>query len=143
MPVGIIHWAIPGVLAHGERPGFPLRSVPPEAVEDWFKEVKRQGIRSVINLLVEDEMAVYYRRLGRPLLDYYAEAGLRVREVAHADDGVPVSSRILLDRVRVAFEHLPKPVLIHCSAGAERSQQAVALLCKEWKTRTKKRRKEA
>jgi protein tyrosine phosphatase (PTP) superfamily phosphohydrolase (DUF442 family) len=139
----MIHWAIPGVLAHGERPGFPLRAVPSDVVEDWLKEVKRQGIRSVINLLVEDEMAVYYRRLGLPLLDYYAEAGLRVREVAHDDGGMPVSNRILLDRVRVAFENLPKPVLIHCSAGAERSQQAVALLCMEWKARTKKRCKEA
>ena len=134
-----IAWVIDGVLAYSERPGFPLPTVPARTVDQWLEAVRSQGIRSVINMLSEEEMAVYYRHLGQPLLQYYGDAGFEVREVAHEDLGVVVTKQVLVDRVRAAFDNLPKPVVIHCSAGAERSKLAVAALRKAWKLRAKKR----
>ena len=136
-----IKWVIDGVLAYGERPGYPQLTVPARIVDQWMDEVQRQGIRSVINMLSEDEMAVYYRHLGQPLLQYYADAGLEAREVAHEDLGVVVTKRVLLDRVIAAFENLPQPVIIHCSAGAERAKQAVNAICQDWKACAKKPRR--
>ena len=134
-----IHWIIPGVLATSERPGYPEITVKPAAVDHWLAGVRRQRILSVINLLSDDEMAVYYRHLGQPLVQYYADAGLEVRQVAQEDMGVVVPRRVLLDRVKAAFESLPKPVIIHCSAGAERSKAAVDVICRAWKRQTRQR----
>ncbi|MEI7728099.1 MAG: hypothetical protein WCO56_00895 [Verrucomicrobiota bacterium] len=136
---GEIHWIIPGVLATSERPGYPGITVKPTAVDRWLEEVRRQRIRSVINLLSDDEMTVYYRQLGQPLAHYYTDAGLAVRQVAQEDLGVAVPSHVLLDRVKTAFASLPKPVLIHCSAGTERSKIAVAAICRVWKRQARQR----
>lgn len=136
-----IQWEIDGVLASSERPGFPNHTVPARVVDQWLEGAGRQGIRSVINMLSEEEMAVYYRRLEQPLAEYYTDAGLEVRQVSHEDMGVIVTRSVLLDRVQAAFDNLPKPVIIHCSAGAERSKLAVEALCKAWKLRGKKRRR--
>jgi hypothetical protein len=76
----------------------------------------------------EYEMNVYYRHLDQPLIEYYSGAGLSVRCVSHMDRDVPVSDAILLARVRYAFEALPQPVLIQCSAGLERSRDAALAL---------------
>jgi len=95
-------------------------------------------IRSVINLLSKEEMTVYYRHLGRPLIEYYSDAGLAVRHVSDEDMGVIVPSHVFLDRVLTAFEVLPRPVLVHCSAGAERSALAVDFICNQWRTRLQK-----
>jgi protein-tyrosine phosphatase len=135
-----IHWAIKGVLACSERPGYPNHTVPARTVDQWLEAVGRLGIRSVINMLSEEEMAVYYRHLESPLVQYYIDAGLAVQEVAHEDLGVVVPQAVLLDRVRAAFEVLPKPVLVHCSAGAERSKIAVEAIRGSWKPNTRKPR---
>ena len=55
---GAIHWIIPGVLACGERPGFPNHTVSARTVDGWLEEAQRQGVRSVINMLSNEEMAV-------------------------------------------------------------------------------------
>jgi hypothetical protein len=136
---GGIHWEIDGVLACSERPGFPNHTVPARVVDQWLEELRRQGVRSVINMLSEEEMAVYYRHLEQPLVEYCADAGFEVRQVSHEDLGVIVTKSVLLDRVHAAFNNLPKPVIIHCSAGAERSKLAVKAICKMWKRRNKKR----
>lgn len=133
-----ITWAIPAVLACSERPGFPNHTVHGREVDQWLKAVGQQGIRSVINLLSKEEMTVYYRHLGRPLMEYYSDAGLAVRHVSDEDMGVIVPSQIFLERVQTAFEALPKPVLIHCSAGAERSGLAVDFICIRWGTSPQK-----
>jgi hypothetical protein len=134
-----IQWAIPGVLAYGGRPGYPDPSVPVRIVDQWLDELERQGIRSLINMLSEDEMAVYYRRLEAPLTQYYSLAGLEVRRVSHEEQGVVIAKPILQARLLAAFESLPKPVLIHCSAGGERSMEAVEGICKACRIPTEKR----
>ncbi|MEI7729364.1 MAG: hypothetical protein WCO56_07315 [Verrucomicrobiota bacterium] len=134
-----IQWAIPGVLAYSGRPGYPDYSVSTHVVERWLEELGRQGIRSVINMLSEDEMDVYYRRLEAPLAQYYADAGLEVRQISHLDQGVVVAKPTLQARLLSAFESLPKPVLIHCSAGVERSKEAAEGISNACRTATGKR----
>ena len=133
-----IKWPIPDVLACSEHPGFPNHTVHVREVDQWLNAVRQRGIRSVINLLSKEEMTVYYRHLGRPLIEYYSDAGLAVRHVSDEDMGVIVPSHVFLDRVLTAFEVLPRPVLVHCSAGAERSALAVDFICNQWRTRLQK-----
>ncbi len=127
-----IRWVIEGVLASSGRPGFPNHSVSTKAVDQWIARIDRLGVRSVICMLSEDEEAVYYRRLRQSLVDCYSEAGLQVRQVSYEDMGVAVTLPILVDRVLTAFAILPKPVLVHCSAGVERSQLATESICHAW-----------
>ncbi len=130
----LIKWPIIKVLAVSERPGFPNPTVRASEVNQWLRVVLGQGIRSVINLLSEDEMSVYYRHLERPLMEYYKAAGLDAREVSDEDMGIPVKTGVFLERVLTAFKVLPKPVLIHCNAGAERSGLAVETISREWES---------
>lgn len=128
----LIHWVIEGVFAYGERPGFPSHTVPARTVDLWLAEAKRQGVRSVINMLSDEEMGVYYRHLGQPLIEYYSDAGMEVRQVSYEETGVVLPEQIIIDRVRTAFHCLPHPVIIHCSAGEERSKLAVDAILEEW-----------
>jgi hypothetical protein len=134
--IGSVQWVIKGKLACGERPGSGLPIVPTKVVDQWLAHLIHLRIKSLIVMLTEDEMASYYPHLGQSLIDYYRGAGFEVRTVANQDcDGV-VNSRVMRSRVRAAFDALPKPVLVHCNAGLERSKKlAIPAICKEWQKR--------
>ena len=122
---GSVHWVIKGELAYAQRPGSGLSIVPGKTVDRWLEQVRQLRFKSLIVMLSGDEMASYYPHLGQPLIDYYKDAGFEARSVATQDrDGI-VSLPVLRKRVQAAFKALPKPVLIHCNAGLERSQFAI------------------
>jgi protein tyrosine phosphatase (PTP) superfamily phosphohydrolase (DUF442 family) len=83
--------------------------------------LKRYGIRSVINLRGENPKHAWYREE----LEAVRAAGVVHRDLA-------LSSRRVVTRRQVGelvtlFKDLPKPVLIHCSGGADRVAFAAAL----------------
>ena len=123
-----IEWFVPSKLARSSRPGWwdgrPVSAVVPE----WIGRVRQMGVRSIVCLLTQAELKKHYRREGVDLLQSYAEAGFVVAHVPVGDDKTPPMSPRDLQRLAKAAKDLPAPILVHCSAGVDRTGCAVDLL---------------
>lgn len=136
-------WVIPGSLACAQRPlrdhpEFGGRSpLPPAArplVESWVDRVLEAGFRSVLSLLDVTQLDRYYVRGGinlhpHGLLGYYESRGINVESIPCTDYQRPTDTQ--MGQVLAAFRRLPKPVLLHCSAGIDRTALVAAFLWRE------------
>ena len=121
-------WVIEGVLARCHRPGYPANRPAQETIRAWADAVLELGIRSVVCVLDQEQIS-RYGRLGLDgggLLGYYRTLGLTVEHILAEDYQTPPLSAEQLDRAWRAFQGLDKPVLVHCSAGRDRTGAAVA-----------------
>jgi hypothetical protein len=126
-------WVLPGRLACAQRPlrdhpkfggRAPLTAEARPLVEVWVDRVVQGGFRSVISLLETAQLDRYYSRGGinlhpNGLLGYYESRGLNVESIPCTDYQRPSADQ-LSQALRI-FERLPKPVLLHCSAGIDRT----------------------
>lgn len=99
---------------HEVVPGQYYRSAQPTAAQiaDY---AKRYGIRSILNLRGAEPQSAWYRqevaeanRLGLTHVDFKMSAEKRLKP----DDA---------HRLVALLEKMPKPLLVHCKAGADRS----------------------
>jgi protein tyrosine phosphatase (PTP) superfamily phosphohydrolase (DUF442 family) len=120
----MFRWVIENKLARGPRPRYGKEwvhhQVPRSTVHRWIETAKVDyGIRSIICLLDQKSLRLY-EQLPFDLISYYRMAG--GLEVEH----IPVRlqrrlfSAAQLKAVWAAYNRLPKPILIHCSAGIRR-----------------------
>ena len=116
-----IKWAIKGVLARGCRPGWPIDTPSFEAIEEWLVEAKSLKVKSIICLLSTKELRRMYGDQGIDLLKVYRNKKLKVKHVPTRDHVYPALNKSQIDAIAAAFKKLPKPCLIHCSAGIERT----------------------
>jgi hypothetical protein len=145
----LVVWIIPDKLAVAHRPlryhpvfgasGCPLPEEAAPEVICWVKRIVDQGFRGLICLMHPKEVAHYVGLdIGAPdILALYRAKGLEVCHIpwddpAHCSDDQRASFDQELARIRVCalecFDKLPKPVLLHCSAGIDRSSPVCAYI---------------
>jgi hypothetical protein len=142
-------WVLHGTLACSQRPlrddkrfGGRGRHLPAEArpaMVRWVERiVEEYGIRSIICLMHPKELRYYEDLRLDPggLLGFYERNGILVHHLPWADPAHAKSAEErswLLRQVEgikvealKAFEEMPKPVLLHCSAGIDRTAPVAA-----------------
>ena len=125
-------WVLENNLARSSRPGYggeKGQPVPKSEVDDWMMEAKELGIVSIICLLGEDQLN-FYDELPGGLVSYYRSFGFAVEHVPALDHQDPPLTDNHLERIWSAYQSLEKPVLIHCSAGVDRTGMAVQYIQK-------------
>jgi len=123
----IVREEVRGRLYSSSRPGYDHgrnSTIAAEVVEDWIGAVKSNGVKSIVCLLNDQHLELYGAVPGG-LLQAYRAAGFEVGHVPVADHQRPPLSPADLEAVERKFEELSKPVLIHCSAGIDRTGAAV------------------
>lgn len=123
----MIREEIPDLLFATSRPGYDYGANAPvsqDVVFHWIAEAKSSGAKSIICLLNEQHLKLY-GGLPSGLLQAYRDAAFEVGHVPVVDHQRPPLSGSELNAVEQHFSELPKPVLIHCSAGIDRTGAAV------------------
>jgi protein tyrosine phosphatase (PTP) superfamily phosphohydrolase (DUF442 family) len=130
----MIRYAIQDRLAGSSRPGYSPggdRPVPKCVVDAWIADAKARGIRSIICLLADEHLKLY-ADLGVNLPSYYSQHGFEVAHVPVRDHQRPPLDANALERIAQAYVALPKPVLVHCSAGIDRTGRALEYLAQRF-----------
>jgi protein-tyrosine phosphatase len=126
----MIRYVIAGRLARSARPGYAPggdKLVDRAIVDAWIVDVRAQGVRSIICLLADEHLRLYVD-LGTNLPSYYRRQGFTVAHIPAPDHRRPPLDAEALERIAQAYEALPEPVLVHCSAGIDRTGAAIAHL---------------
>lgn len=124
----MLKWVRAGELAISTRPGYRPGAesrVPREVVDVWITEMRRAGIASIICLLDNDQLPLYSRALPDGLITHYVKSGFDVGHIPTPDGQGEPFSAAQLDQAWRAFLSLPKPVLVHCSAGHDRTGRVI------------------
>jgi protein tyrosine/serine phosphatase len=125
--MGKMQWVVEGVLARSSRPSY-WDDATPEIVDQWLNEALRFKIKTIICLLSYEELQEYYIAHGIDLIQQYLSRGLDVFHVPIADyQEPPLNNEQIVELFRV-FSIATRPLLVHCSAGIDRTGDAVKYL---------------
>jgi len=116
---------IPDQLYRAARPGYSGGGKKPVGmgeVQRWIESAQSLGVVSIICLLAEEHLHLYP---DADLLGIYRAAGFEVHHIPVTDHRRPPLTPQQLAAVLRAWQELARPVLIHCSAGIDRTGAAV------------------
>ena len=122
------NWVVEGVIATSPRPGFtpgPEHTVVDGIVEAWVDEAREFGIASIICLIGADQLWLYRRSVPEGLIERYRSAGFEVCHIPTVDQQTHPFTDEEYEFAWESFQELPKPVLVHCSAGMDRTGRVV------------------
>jgi hypothetical protein len=143
----LLVWVIPEELACAHRPlryhplyggsGKNLSIDAAPEVMDWAETISLLGIKSIICLMHQKDID-YYKDLDLDapnLIEFYKKF-FEVRHIPWEDPHHSRTDKSLIEmklkQVRQdalrAYNDIPKPVLIHCSAGVDRSAPVAAYI---------------
>jgi hypothetical protein len=142
----LLLWVIPNALAVAQRPlrhhpryggsGLPIPAGAKPLILDWIEQIRLEGVRAIISFMHDRDLRCY-RDIdldGLDLIAFIERRGFRVcrlpwEDPAHSKTD-PVAKRAKLEQVRqealAVYDRLPKPVLLQCSAGIDRSAPVAA-----------------
>jgi protein tyrosine/serine phosphatase len=124
-----VHVVFAGKLLRASRPGYPRGKdcpVPEKAVLEWVEQVRESSVASILCLLDDRHLSMYADCAGGTgLLEAYRQAGFVVGHVPVQDHKSPPLSQVEMDQALEWIGSLPKQVLVHCSAGVDRTGAVV------------------
>ena len=123
-----LQWVIEGFLARSNRPCYWDEKPTVASLTEWLDAVANMQIRGILCFLSQDELAEHYGSCGIDLLATYRDRKFVVGHMPVSDYRQPPLRRSDLAKIRAVFGKLPKPCLIHCSAGIDRTGAAVEFI---------------
>ena len=122
-----IQIVIPKILFRSSRPGYPDNNVTRKTVDDWIKEAKENNVRTILCMLA-DKLS-YYEKLGEGgLLKRYSDENFTVIHRPIKDHLSPPVPKEILERISSDFLTAELPMLVHCSAGIDRTGAVIDYL---------------
>jgi protein tyrosine phosphatase (PTP) superfamily phosphohydrolase (DUF442 family) len=125
-------------LARAGRPGYPSKNVSEEEVDEWISKAKQMGIKTIICHLSrdgdEDQLAYYDDALEDGLIEYYKSQDFNVVHIPQPDKIDGTYQGLSEDKCKEAAEAFSKseePVVVHCSAGKDRTGDSIDTIVEE------------
>jgi hypothetical protein len=150
----LVVWVLPRKLATAQRPlrHHPLYAgsgvvIPVQAtslVFDWPAKIRSAGIASIISFMHDRDRRCYSELdlNAQDINEFFETQGFKVARIPWEDphhsksDATTMRKRLEQCRLKAlkAFDELPKPVLLQCSSGIDRSAPVAAYI---WQQRSK------
>ena len=151
----LLVWILPGRLASAQRPlrHHPLYAgsgaiIPAQAtplVFEWADAVRTSGIAGIISFMHDRDRRCYSELAleATDINEFFEKQGFKVARIPwedpHHSKADAATKRKNLERCRRealgAFDVLPKPVLLQCSSGIDRSAPVAAYI---WQQRSER-----
>lgn len=132
-----VRWIVDGKIMRSSRPGYPRTNIDEGTVNQWLSDMyEEHGIipKTIIVFLTEEEIAKQYKF---DLVEHYSDLGIDVYHIPTPDParlktkegGTPPAFTFEdLSNIKDIVEKAKEPILIHCSAGIDRTGQVAKYL---------------